>query len=162
MESHTTCRRYQKFRQRDFSHEPLAGHSQKIEMGEWTYKLCANWKGACRTVVTQQTISVRLHMMGMVQKEGIWIPHELSENNKNQRRNTVFCFQSSGKKIFCIKSLQTMKSGFFMIILNVENHGLTLVNLRHWHQSPISTPRRFCSVSSGIGKGSCIMSCTIG
>ncbi|KAL6268123.1 hypothetical protein P5V15_001213 [Pogonomyrmex californicus] len=39
-----------------------------------------------------------------------------------------------------------------MIILNVENHKLTLVNLRHRRQSPISTPRRFCSVSGGIGK----------
>ncbi|KAL6261998.1 hypothetical protein P5V15_007087 [Pogonomyrmex californicus] len=45
-----------------------------------------------------------------------------------------------------------MKSGFFMITLNVENHGLTLVNLRHRRQSPISTPRRFCSVSGRIGK----------
>ncbi|KAL6260885.1 hypothetical protein P5V15_008412 [Pogonomyrmex californicus] len=48
-----------------------------------------------------------------------------------------------------------MKSGFFMITLNVENHGLTLVNLRDRRQSPISTPRRFCSVSGGIGKMCC-------
>jgi len=57
-------------------------------------------------------------------------------------------FQSSGKKISCTKSLQAMKSGFFMITL--ENHGLTLVNLRHRRQNPISTPRKFCSVSDGI------------
>ncbi|KAL6254023.1 hypothetical protein P5V15_015879 [Pogonomyrmex californicus] len=69
------------------------------------------------------------------------------------------CFQSSGKKIFCTKSLQMMKSEFFMITLNVENHGLTLVNLRHRRQSPISTPRKFCSVSGGIGKVCCITSC---
>ncbi|KAL6252112.1 hypothetical protein P5V15_002481 [Pogonomyrmex californicus] len=69
------------------------------------------------------------------------------------------CFQSSGKKIFCTKSFQAMKNGFFMITLNVENHGLTLVNLRHRRQSPISTPRRFCSVSGGIGKMCCITSC---
>jgi len=43
-----------------------------------------------------------------------------------------------------------MKSGFFMIILNIENHGVTLVNLRHRRQSLISLPRRFCSVSGGI------------
>jgi len=43
-----------------------------------------------------------------------------------------------------------MKSGFFM---NVENHGLILVNLRrrHGRQSPVSTPRRFCSVSDWKG-----------
>jgi len=39
-----------------------------------------------------------------------------------------------------------------MITLNVENHGLTLINFRHRRQSPISTPKRFCSVSGGIGK----------
>jgi len=60
------------------------------------------------------------------------------------------CFQSSRKKSFCTKSLQAMKNGFFMITLNVENHGLTLVNHRHRCQSPISMPRRFCSVSGGI------------
>jgi len=49
-----------------------------------------------------------------------------------------------------------MKSGFFMITLNVENHGLTLVNLRH---RSISTPRRFCSASGGIRKMCCIMNC---
>jgi len=38
-------------------------------------------------------------------------------------------FQSSGKKIFCTKSLQAMKSGFFMITQNVKNHGLTLGQL---------------------------------
>jgi len=68
-----------------------------------------------------------------------------------------FCFQSSGRKIFCTKSLWAMKSGFFIIILNVENHGLAL-NLRHRRQSSISTPRSY-SVSSGIGKVCCVTSC---
>jgi len=96
----------------------------------------------------------------MVQKEGRWVPHELSEDNKNRRRDTALtCFQSFGKKIFCTKLLQAMKSGFFMITLNVENHRLTLINFRHRRQSPISTPRRFRSVSGGIEKVCCIMSC---
>ncbi|KAL6260857.1 hypothetical protein P5V15_008386 [Pogonomyrmex californicus] len=82
--------------------------------------------------VTQQIISIRLHTMEKVQKEGKWVPHELSEDNKNRRRDTALTLLSgSGKKIFCKKSLQAMKSGFFMITLNVENHGLTLVNLRY-------------------------------
>jgi len=107
--------------------------------------------------VTQQAISVRLHTMGKIQKEGRWVVHELSEDNKNRLQS--FCFQSSGKKIFCTKSLQAMKSGFFIITLNVENHGLTLVNLRHRHQSPIFAPRRFYSVSDGIEKVCCVTSC---
>ncbi|KAL6265728.1 hypothetical protein P5V15_002532 [Pogonomyrmex californicus] len=94
----------------------------------------------------QQTISVRLHTMGKVQKEGRWVPHELSEDNKNRRRDTALTLLSSSKKIFCTKSLQAMKSGFFMITLNVKNHGLTLVNLRHRRQSPISTPRRLLCI----------------
>ncbi|KAL6264292.1 hypothetical protein P5V15_004387 [Pogonomyrmex californicus] len=108
--------------------------------------------------VTQQTISIRLHTMGKVQKEGRWVPHELSEDNKIIGV-TLHSLSKFRKKIFCTKSLQAMKSGFFMITLNVENHGLTLVNLPHRRQSPISTPRRFCSVSGGIGKVCCITSC---
>jgi len=49
-----------------------------------------------------------------------------------------------------------MKSRFFMITLHVENHGLTLVSLRHRCQSPIFTLRRLNSVSGGIGKVYCI------
>jgi len=69
------------------------------------------------------------------------------------------CFQISEKKIFCTKSLQAMKSGFFMITLNVENHGLTLVNFRHRRQSPMFTPKKFCSVSGGIKKVYFITNC---
>jgi len=62
-------------------------------------------------------------------------------------------FQSSGKKIFYTKSLQAMKSGFFIITLNIENHGLTLST---FDIDAISTSRRF---SGGIGKMYCITSC---
>ncbi|KAL6265800.1 hypothetical protein P5V15_002616 [Pogonomyrmex californicus] len=50
--------------------------------------------------VTQQTISVRLHTMGKVQKEGrrAWVPHELSEDNKNRRRNTALTLLSKFRK----------------------------------------------------------------
>jgi len=64
--------------------------------------------------VMQQAISVYLYM-GKLQKEGRWVPHELSEDNKNRRRDTAFTLlPKSRKKIFCTKSLQTIKSGFFM------------------------------------------------
>jgi len=48
--------------------------------------------------VTQQAISVRLHTMGKVQKEGRLIPHELSEDNKNQRRDTALTLLSKFRK----------------------------------------------------------------
>jgi len=161
--SHTTCERwYQKFRQGDFTleDEPRAGRPRKIETDELRAPLDMNSAQSEKEFgVTQQAISVRLHAIGKVRKEGRWVPHELSEDKKNRRRDTALslCFQSSEKKIFCTKSIQAMKSGFFTI--NVENPELTLVNLRHRRQSPISTPRRFRSVSGGIGKVCCITSC---
>ncbi|KAL6254336.1 hypothetical protein P5V15_014385 [Pogonomyrmex californicus] len=98
--------------------------------------------------------------MEKVQKEGRWVPHELFEDNKNRRRDTALTLLPKfRKKDFLHKIITAMKSGFFMITLNVENHELTMVNLRHRRQSPISTPRRFCSVSGGIGKVCCITSC---
>jgi len=110
--------------------------------------------------VTQQAISVRLHTMGKVQKKGMRFRMNYPKTTKIDGVTLhSLAFQSSGKKIFCTKSLQAMKSGFFMITLNVANHGLTLVNFRYRRQSPISTPRRFCSISDGIGKMCCITSC---
>ncbi|EFN77241.1 Histone-lysine N-methyltransferase SETMAR, partial [Harpegnathos saltator] len=40
--------------------------------------------------VTQQIISKRLHEMGKIQKEGKWVPHELTEADKNQRMAVYF------------------------------------------------------------------------
>jgi len=45
--------------------------------------------------ITQQAISVRLHTMGKVQKEGRWVLHELSVDNKNRRRDTAFTLLST-------------------------------------------------------------------
>jgi len=162
---HTTCKTWcQKFYQGDFSFqdESRFGRPQKIE----THELQARYINSAQIEkelaeqlsVMQQVISVCLYTMERVQREGRWISHKLFEDNKNRRLHSL-CFQSSGKKIFCIKSLQTMKSGFFIRNLNVENHGLTLINLRHRCQSPIYMPRRFCSVSGEIGKVCCITSC---
>ncbi|KAL6262056.1 hypothetical protein P5V15_007150 [Pogonomyrmex californicus] len=80
--SHTTCKRwYQKFRQGDFSlevqflNEPRAGRPQKIETDELQALLDINSAQTEKELaeqlgVTQQTISVRLHTMGKVQKKG--------------------------------------------------------------------------------------------
>jgi len=95
--SHTTCKRwYQKFRQGDFilEDEPRAGCPQKIETDELQALLDINSAQTEQELaeqfgVTQQAISVRLHMMGKMQKEGKWVPHKLSEDNKNRRNDTV-------------------------------------------------------------------------
>ncbi|KAL6265860.1 hypothetical protein P5V15_002684 [Pogonomyrmex californicus] len=138
--SHTTCKRwYQLFRQGDFSleDEPRAGRPQKIETDELQALLDINSAQTEKELaeqlgVTQQIISIRLHTMEKVQKEGKWFRMNCPKTTKIVGVTLhSLCFQSSGKKIFCTKSLQAMKSGFFMITLNVENHGLTLFNLRH-------------------------------
>jgi len=95
--NHTICKRwYQKFRQGDFSleDEPRTRCSQKIETDELQILLDINSAQtekelAYQLGVTQQAISIRLQTMGKVQKEGRWVPHELSEDNKNRWRNTV-------------------------------------------------------------------------
>lgn len=38
--------------------------------------------------VTQKTLSVRLHAMGKIQKEGKWVPYVLTERNKERRKTT--------------------------------------------------------------------------
>jgi len=48
--------------------------------------------------VTEQTISVHFHTMGKVQKEGRWVSHELSEDNKNRRRDTALILLSKFRK----------------------------------------------------------------
>jgi len=68
--SHTKYKRwYEKFRQEDFSleDEPRAGRPQKIKTGELQALLninSAQKKLAKQLAVTQQAISVRLHVIG--------------------------------------------------------------------------------------------------
>lgn len=38
--------------------------------------------------VTRQAVSLRLHALGKIQKEGKWVPYELTERNKQQRKTT--------------------------------------------------------------------------
>jgi len=103
--SHTICKRwYKKFRQEDFSleDEPRAGRPQKIETNEFQALLDINSAQTEKELaeqldVTQQAISIRLHMMGKVQKESR-VPHESSEDNKNQRRDTHFAFKVPEKR----------------------------------------------------------------
>jgi len=90
--------------------------------------------------------------MGKVQKEGRRAPHELSKDNKNQRRDyTHFVFKVPQKIFFAQNHYEkAMKSRFLMIILNIENHGLILINLRHQRQSQTSTSRRFALCRVGL------------
>ena len=46
----------------------------------------------------QKTVSNHLHEMGKIQKEGRWIPHQLSECNKNQRLTSCLSLLSKHRK----------------------------------------------------------------
>jgi len=46
----------------------------------------------------QQAISVCLHTMRKIQKEGRWVAHELSEDNKNRWRDTALTLLSKFRK----------------------------------------------------------------
>ncbi|CAK9833798.1 Mariner Mos1 transposase [Anthophora retusa] len=100
--SHVTCKRwYKNFRQRNFSleDEPRAGRPQKFDTDELQALLDVNSAQteeelAKQLGVTRQAISVRLHAMGKVQKQGRWVPHKLSEDNKNRRCDTALALLS--------------------------------------------------------------------
>jgi len=104
--SHTTCKRwYQKFRQGDFNleEEPCAERPQKIETDELQALLNINSAQIGKNIterlnITQQAISVCLHTMGKVQKKSRWVSHELSEDNKNRRRDTALTLLSKFRK----------------------------------------------------------------
>jgi len=165
--NHTTCKRwYQKFHQEDFSleNEPCAGSPQKIETDELqalpdTNSAQTEKELAKQLGVTQQAISVCYIRWERFRRKADGFRMNCPKTTKIDGNTALTLFSIFRKKVFCTKSLQVMKSEFFIITLNVENHLLTLVNFRYRCQSSISTSRRFCSVSDGIGKMCCITSC---
>lgn len=85
--------------------------------------------------VTQQAISVRLKIMGMVQKQGNWVPYELKPQTLKSDFSSVDCCSNDSKgKVFCIELLPETKSGYTTITPRRENIMLGLVNLCHRRQ----------------------------
>lgn len=50
--------------------------------------------------VTQQCISLRLHSMGFVQKQGNWVPHYLKERDIKKRKTICELLTNDKKKSF--------------------------------------------------------------
>ena len=100
--SYATCKRwYKKLRQGDFSFEdePRAGRPQKFDTDELQallYVISAQTEEelAEQLAVTRQTISVRLHAIGKLQKKGRWVPHKLSGDKKNRWCDTALVLLS--------------------------------------------------------------------
>jgi len=104
--NHTTCKRwYQKFRQGDdfsLDDQPRAGHPQKIKTDELQALLDINSAQTEKELaeqldITQQAISVRLHTMGKIQKEGFRMNCRKTTKIDGVRLHSL-CFQSPGKR----------------------------------------------------------------
>ena len=88
--THKTCKKwYQRFRDGNFdiSDRERPGQPKKFNDDELQQLLDENSAQtqqdlASQLGVTQQAVSVRLHRMGKIQKEGRWVPHALTEDNK--------------------------------------------------------------------------------
>jgi len=97
--------------------------------------------------------------MGKVQKEFRRVPHELSEDNKNRRRDTAFTLLSKFQK----------KDYLHKIIIGDEKWILynNPKRRKSWVDPDQASPSmskpnihtKFCSVSDGFGKMYCITSC---
>ena len=63
---------------------------------------CQTQKELALTGVTQQTISYCLKSLGMIQKQGNWVPYELKPRNVERRFFTCEMLLSINERIFCI------------------------------------------------------------
>lgn len=94
--SERTCREwFQRFKTRDFDVEDKAhGRPPKKFEDEELQALLdeddaqTQEQLAEKLNVTQKAVSLRLHQMGKIQKEGIWVPYELTERNMEKRKTT--------------------------------------------------------------------------
>jgi len=74
--------------------------------------------------VSQQAVSNLLQEMGKIQKVGRWVPHELNKRQMKRCKNTCeILFERTEESHSCIVSLLGTKSGFFLRIPSVKNHG---------------------------------------
>lgn len=92
--SYETVRKwFTRFRAKNFNlgDDERSGAPRKVRLDEEIQSLLdenpaqTQKELAVQLGVSQQAISVRLHAMGKIQKEGKWVPHELTEENKNRR-----------------------------------------------------------------------------
>ena len=68
----------------------------------------------------EKTISNHLHSMGFAEKLGVWVPHELSENNKENCFKLLLNISPAIEQhavtnsAFCTKSSQEMRNGAYI------------------------------------------------
>ena len=128
----------------------------------------SNARGASESLgVIQQAVSVRLRAMGMIQKQGNWVPYELNEtlwNRKTLKGDFSLansCFKDNREKVFCIGLWLEMRSGYSTTTPRRNKYyakpGQSLPSTST--STPWPNIRRSCSASGGIKKILFIMSC---
>lgn len=106
--SEKNCREwFQRFKTGDFDVEDKAHRipSKKFEDEELQVLLDENYAQtqeqlADKLNVTQQTILLLLHQIGKIQKEGIWVSYELSEQNMEQRKTICEVLIERQRRVF--------------------------------------------------------------
>ena len=107
--SERTCREwFQRFKSNDFdvNNKDREGFPKKFEDEEFQVLLDKDSTQTQKQLaaslnITRQAVSHHLHAMGKIQKEGKWVPYELTERNKEQRKTTCeILFERFQRKSF--------------------------------------------------------------
>ena len=109
--------------------------------------------------VGRSTISIRLHAMGKIQKEGKWVPHELTERQQESRRTTCkLLLQRQQRKSFLHRIITGDEKWVYFDNPKRKRSWTDPVKAPKLTPSPIFMERRCCSQYGGIRKVFCIMS----
>ena len=123
------------------------------KMQNWRHYLqdsCQNQEKLARSLgVTQQAISKRLKAMGMIQKQGNWVPYELKPRDVERRLLLNSCLKGKDGRDFCIALWLGTKNRFITIIPSAENHGEFPAIFPRRRPNRIFTVPRSCSVFGG-------------
>ena len=109
-------------------------------------------------VIQQQTISYRLKSLGMIEKQGNWIPYELKPRNVERRFFICEMLVRHKRKSF-LHRIVTDEKWTTIIDKRRENHGDYLAMLQRRQPNRIFMKKNSC-VFGGISLVSCIMSCS--
>ena len=103
-----------------------------------------------------------MRAMGMIQKQGNWVPYELKPREVERRFFTCEqLIQRQQRKVFCIGLWLEMRNGYSTTTPRRKNTTLSLINHCHrpQHQHRTFMVQRSCSVSGGTKRILFTMSC---
>ena len=160
--SERTCREwFQRFKNGDFDVEDRhsGGREKVFEDAELEalldQDLCQIEEELARSLgVIQQVISKRLKVMGMIQKQGNWMPYELKPRDVERRLFACEQLLERQRRKGVLHRIVTGDdwmgtNGFITITSSAENHGEFPAMLPRRRPNRIFTAPRSCSVFDG-------------